>query len=210
MARKKKTWFVILGLLSWQPMSGYYIRKLVELGLGFFWSESYGQLYPALEQLVAEGLAVRKAERRTSRRQRHLYSITPRGRRRLEQWLREPPDEPRVRNEAQVKFFLSSRRSLPDTVEVLDLYRSQQRERLKLYKESEAVLSVCARDGTLPEEIEEVLPAASGQRTLGKKREHEPLIFYLTLRHGIRTVEARLAWCEEAIKALRREIKKKT
>jgi DNA-binding PadR family transcriptional regulator len=39
-AAQRKTWFAILGLLDWRPMSGYDIKKLVEMGLSHFWSES--------------------------------------------------------------------------------------------------------------------------------------------------------------------------
>ena len=44
-------------LLSWKPMSGYDIKKLVDAGLSHFWNENYGQIYPTLESLVKEGLA---------------------------------------------------------------------------------------------------------------------------------------------------------
>ena len=59
MKRANKTQFAVLGLLSWQPMSGYTIKKLIEMGLTQFWSESYGQLYPTLEKLVETGLVHR-------------------------------------------------------------------------------------------------------------------------------------------------------
>ena len=62
MAKKQKTRSAILGLLSWQPMSGYDIKKLIEMGLRHFWSESYGQIYPTLEQLVKEGFAAKKSQ----------------------------------------------------------------------------------------------------------------------------------------------------
>jgi PadR family transcriptional regulator AphA len=32
-------------------MSGYDIRKTVQESIRFFWSESYGQIYPALKRL---------------------------------------------------------------------------------------------------------------------------------------------------------------
>ena len=35
-----------------------------------------------------------------------------------------------------------------------------------------------------------------------KASPNQNLMFYLTLRHGIRTVEGRLLWCDEAAKAL--------
>ena len=40
------------GIGTWQPMSGYEIKRLVEMGLRHFWNESYGQLYPTLAALV--------------------------------------------------------------------------------------------------------------------------------------------------------------
>jgi DNA-binding PadR family transcriptional regulator len=38
-------------MLSLRPMSGYDIRKTVQESIRFFWSESYGQIYPALKRL---------------------------------------------------------------------------------------------------------------------------------------------------------------
>ena len=57
MARKARTHYAILGLLCWKPMSGYDIKKMVEVGLSYFWSESYGQIFPTLNRLVDDGLA---------------------------------------------------------------------------------------------------------------------------------------------------------
>ena len=39
----------LLGLLSLRPMSGYDIRQVISESIGYFWSESYGQIYPGLE-----------------------------------------------------------------------------------------------------------------------------------------------------------------
>ncbi|MCK7479112.1 MAG: PadR family transcriptional regulator [Candidatus Moduliflexus flocculans] len=50
------TKYVILGLLTEAPLSGYEIKKLVDIRFRFFWSESYGQIYPELKRLTAMGL----------------------------------------------------------------------------------------------------------------------------------------------------------
>lgn len=43
---RNQTSYVILGLLSIAPnQTGYDIRKAVEETVGYFWSESYGQIY---------------------------------------------------------------------------------------------------------------------------------------------------------------------
>ena len=56
MARGNRTTHAILGFLTWGPMSGYEIRKRVEESIGNFWSVSFGQIYPELRRLEAEGL----------------------------------------------------------------------------------------------------------------------------------------------------------
>lgn len=200
MARKQRTKYAILGLLSWKPMSGYDIKKMVEVALSHFWSESYGQLFPTLGRLVEEGLATRAVDRGSGARARTVYTITAKGRREFDTWMREAADPPRVRNELQLKFFLTSRRSTDESVRLLEEYRAQQEERLRDYKDSEAILARALRERTLPEEVRGVL----GSRALrGAAASNELLIFYLTLRHGVLAVEARLEWVEESLAALR-------
>ena len=51
------TSYVILGGLSVEPnLSGYDMRKGIQNSIGYFWGESYGQIYPALKRLASEGL----------------------------------------------------------------------------------------------------------------------------------------------------------
>ena len=202
MAARNKTASAILGLVAWKPMSGYDIKKLIEIGLSYFWHESYGSLYPTLDRLVEGGLATRKQEPRHGKRKRHVYRITAKGRREVGTWLREPTDIPRTRNELQLKFFLCARRPLAESVRLLEEYRAQQLEIRELYADSERILRRAVRDRVLPPELEEILPPETQKRS-DTERRNEALIFLLTLRHGILKVDARLAWCDEALEALR-------
>ena len=107
MARSNHSRFVILGFLADQPRSGYDIRKVVEASLGNFWNESFGQIYPALKDLEAEGL-VRKAEGpQAGRAQRQAYVITGSGREALEKWVRTPAGPHAYRVETLVKVFFA-------------------------------------------------------------------------------------------------------
>jgi PadR family transcriptional regulator AphA len=198
MAKKRKTWYAILGLLTWKPMSGYDIKKMVEAGLSHFWSESYGNLFPTLNALVAEGLASRTTDVKSGRRRRHVYRVTRKGRRAFEDWLREPTDPPQVRSELQLKFFLTSRMPVDSGIRLLEEYRVQQRDRYAEYKESEDILVRAVRSNEMPDELEPVLGGGTSA-----ERRNELLIFSLTLRHGILGIEARLAWIEEALARLR-------
>ena len=50
------TAYVILGMVSREPRSGYEIKALVDNSTRFFWAASYGQIYPELKRLSAAGL----------------------------------------------------------------------------------------------------------------------------------------------------------
>ena len=200
MASRKKTQFAILGLLTWKPMSGYDIKKLVDVGLSHFWNENYGQIYPTLERLVKDGLATRKADRRSGKRQRFVYTITRKGRSTFRDWMNEPTDAPIVRNELQLKFFLSSSLPASTSVRLISEHRSQQRALLEEYRRSEQVLSTAIDEGNYADELDEMLEISGSTPAV---REKQLRTFYLTLRHGIRVIEARLDWCDEVLATLR-------
>ncbi len=104
-ARARSTPYAVLGMLSIAPMSGYDIRKESEQSIGYFWSESFGQIYPALRDLRAEGLIRRRPGKSNGNRERQVYEITERGREALEAWRAEPPRETPYRNELLLKLF---------------------------------------------------------------------------------------------------------
>src|SRR5215831_13022969 len=83
--------FALLGILSLCPGSGYDIKKMVESSIGYFWSESYGRIYPLLKQLAKEGLIRPQREQKDGRRERQSYAITEKGTRALVEWLRRMP-----------------------------------------------------------------------------------------------------------------------
>ncbi len=95
----------ILGALSLRPMSGYDIRKFVQQHLGYFWRESYGQIYPMLQRMQTHGLVQVRVERQTGKPNRQVYSLRATGNEEFEKWLKEPPAPPSPRNELLLKIF---------------------------------------------------------------------------------------------------------
>ena len=204
MARISRTANALLGYLSWGPMSGYDLKKTIDGSIRNFWSESYGQLYPTLNRLVEEGLAKKKLARRHEKRDRYLYSITPKGRREFQAWLIEASELPKVRDEFKLKLFLTAQMSPSHGIRLLEQYRSKLRERHEIYLDSEKILSTAAQTGVLPSELE-WLQTEEQLAPVRLKRHpaQQALVFLLTLRSGILTLEAQLNWCGEAIAALK-------
>ena len=201
MAGRNRTRYALLGLLSWRAMSGYEIKRLVEVGLSHFWQESYGQLYPTLSRMEGEG-AVRKREAREGRkRDRFEYAVTAKGLRELRGWLGEETGLAGVKNELLLKVFVSGggvggesqKEAAGRTVEMIEGYRQREAERLEGYRASEGVLRAVVEGGEVPDAL----------RELGGDERGRLIGFLVTLRAGVLACEARVRWCDEAVEMYR-------
>lgn len=100
-----KTKYVILGLLTEGPMTGYDIKKIIDIRFSFFWNESYGQLYPMLKALTEDKLIT--ADKSSEGRGKVTYAITPEGRNALVEWLEAPVEKETVRFELLLKMYFA-------------------------------------------------------------------------------------------------------
>jgi PadR family transcriptional regulator, regulatory protein AphA len=98
----------LLGLLGLGPMSGYEMRQMMERSTANFWTESYGQIYPALKRMVKEGLATVEEQSKDGRAKK-VYKLTGEGERRLRKWLGVETKPQVHRNELLLKVFFGDR-----------------------------------------------------------------------------------------------------
>jgi PadR family transcriptional regulator, regulatory protein AphA len=141
---------VILGLLAMRPLAGYDIKAIVDRSTRFFWAASYGQIYPELRRLEAEGLIVGEDAPKGGR-QRRVYSLTPAGRKALVEWLLGPTVTIELRDESLLRLFFAD--ALPKEQALLLL------EGRKLGHEQflEGLRAIDARPGQDPEFVDLVL-----------------------------------------------------
>ena len=102
MARASQTETAVRGALSVMPMTGYALREAIREVLGHFWSESFGQIYPALAELERRGDVRRAGSGRTGA---STFAITPAGGARLKELLGEPVQEVPPRNGLMLRLF---------------------------------------------------------------------------------------------------------
>ncbi len=107
MANEKKMDQVILGLLSHDSLTGYEIKKRLDTTLKYFWSGSFGSIYPTLNQLEKDGL-VTKEEVVQNGRDKIIYTITLEGKNQLKEWLAIPVKKDELRYETLLKLFFCS------------------------------------------------------------------------------------------------------
>lgn len=130
-----QTAYVILGILAIHDnQSGYEIRKTIQQTVGFFWGESFGQIYPTLKKLLVEKLIVPSNSdpapgypTSSPRSRRQEYCITPAGRACLQQWLAVPYRDNPPRDEFLLKLFFGI--EAPPIISIEHVQSFQQKNR---------------------------------------------------------------------------------
>lgn len=125
------TSYAVLGLLAVQPWSTYELTRQMDRSLGRIWPRATSKLYEEPKKLEAHGLA-RAAKDPVGRRPRTVYSITPKGRRALAGWLKDPGQGPVLEFEQLLKVFYSDSGTRDDLLATLtataDWARAQSAE----------------------------------------------------------------------------------
>jgi DNA-binding PadR family transcriptional regulator len=90
--------YAILGFLSWRPLSGYDLKKMISESDLFYWSGNNNQIYNSLVQLHKEGLVTQQVQYQESLPAKKVYSITAQGRAELRKGALAHPELPEFRN----------------------------------------------------------------------------------------------------------------
>lgn len=123
--------YLILGLLSEKPMSGYDIKKQVKAALSAATNASYGTLYPTLHKLLKEGAVKVQEIPQIGRPGKKVYHLTENGRQDLKDWLRLPAAADQVRREFLLKLYLARHLSTEDLQSLLASRKNETEARLK-------------------------------------------------------------------------------
>ena len=180
MSQRSRTPQTILGCLTIEPMSGYDIKQFLEQTVSHIWSESYGQIYPALRKLEEEGLIKGRDEPGERGQEKRVYRITDSGREKLKAWLHEPAQPVQARFEHSLKLFFGHIVGPEVSLEHLDRLRRQTEADLARYRAWEEELGDWA------------------------EREPESRATYglVVLRGGVLYSETVLEWCDESARRL--------
>lgn len=168
----------ILGLLKERPMHGYELRKQLSQKLGFFWTVSFGSLYPTLKKLERRGVVEKTTRDEKTPRRRQVYAITPQGEREFIELLASGTSSSWEEEKFPLRlaFFRYLR---PET-------RIRLLERRKLYLEDK--LDV-------------------GRASLKRANRGRSDSYTLSLmRHGLDTTERDIAWLDGLIATERRAL----
>ncbi len=182
MSERSRTRYTILGMLTFDSMSGYEIVKAIKESTNHFWSESEGQIYPALSQCVKEELVtcIEESAMR-SHNIKKTYSITTKGRELLSAWLKKEVQPTSIRNELLLKIFFGNHVDRHDTIHHITRQQKKLEVELHEYKKIYQELKINYKDSpNLP-------------------------YWLMTLDLGVQSAETELLWCEKSLSLLRSE-----
>jgi DNA-binding PadR family transcriptional regulator len=173
----------LLGLLSLGPLTGYQMRQLMQESTANFWRESFGRIYPALQQMQEAGLVEvddtsSAAPRATGPRARKVYRMTAAGEARLQAWLGIPPRRQGARNELLLKLFCGERAKPEELRAQVRAWQQSYREDQQRYETKLAHLeATCAGEPGLP-------------------------FWRMTLNYGIQEAMMVIQWCSQTLEQL--------
>lgn len=121
---------VILGYLSWQPMSGYDVKKLIAKSETLPWSANNNQIYRALVQMQKDGWVVKNIENQIGSPNRHVYSITEEGKLALKKWVSGQPEAPYIKKSFLNQLMWADCLSNADIDQLLEKYLNVVGEKL--------------------------------------------------------------------------------
>lgn len=176
MSRENKTQFALLGILMYQSLSGYQLKKAINYGIGFFWSEDYGSIYPVLASLEKKGLVIKEYVQQEKKPSKHIYSITDTGKKHFSEWISRDADYEKIRHELLLKIFFGHYCSLKDNIDKLKTEISFHKNLLEKYTEIKGHLSEDSHTN-----------------------KNEKKYWLMTLDFGIRYSGMTIKWCEEMI-----------
>jgi PadR family transcriptional regulator AphA len=127
--------YAILGLLSWQPCSGYDLKKIISDSTAFFWSGNNNQVYTTLVQLHKKRLVEYTVQAQESLPAKKIYSITAAGRGALRQWVLSTLELPELHNTFLIQLSWADQLSPGELDDLLARYEEEVRMQLLMQQE---------------------------------------------------------------------------
>ena len=114
----------LMALLAKEPAHGYELKIALEQTFGQAYSSpNIGQIYVTLKRLEADGLVSSQPVAQDRRPDKKVYELTAKGREALAEWVSEPCEGPRIRDDFFVKLILAPRAQLADPMELINSQR---------------------------------------------------------------------------------------
>ena len=178
----------LLGLLNYQPTTGYELKATFTKSIHFFWNATLPQIYRTLTQMEKKGWLTMTLEPQAGKPSRNVYHITKAGQGELRRWLAEPLGIPELRNAMLIKVFFGNQ-----------IEPSQFTAHLREWRQYHALLL---------ERYEKEIPSVIKQYANATLAFKDAPYWAFTLDYGKRIDRMVLEWCDEVLRQIEDKGKK--
>jgi PadR family transcriptional regulator, regulatory protein AphA len=127
--------FAILGFLSWKPVTGYELKRLITQSTGFEWSGNNNQIYTSLVQLHRDNLVTSESQSQERYPTRKIYSLTDSGRYALKEWVLGNSEPPIFRKSFLIQLAWSDQLSKDEMDDILKRYELELETQILMLRE---------------------------------------------------------------------------
>src|SRR5438477_2815161 len=166
---------IFLAFLLWGPSSACDIKQVMAISVSYFWSAAHSQVYQQASRVRRDGYI--KERHGPGGRRNRILSLTPKGRKAVNEWLRSPASFPDLSDEALAKLFFAAHGDLAKIRAMLLDQRDHHVSQLAEYEGIRKLLEL-ADNKDVPYEL-------------------------MTLRLGIAVEQTYLSWLDEVLTELR-------
>jgi PadR family transcriptional regulator AphA len=125
----------LLGLLSWQPASGYDLKRIISASEIFYWSGNNNQIYKSLLELQKEGLVTHQVQLQDSLPAKKIYSLTEQGLAALRHSLLADPQLPELHKSFLIQLAWAEVLSDEEILVLLEKYYAEINIRLQMLQQ---------------------------------------------------------------------------
>ncbi len=117
----------ILGILSYQPLTGYDLKKIIQDSSFMHWSGNNNQIYKALVELLEEDFVTNEICHQDSSPSKKVYTITKNGIEELKGWISSLTESPELKKPFLVQLAWADLLSQEELDTLLNEYENQIR-----------------------------------------------------------------------------------
>ena len=171
----------ILGFLNYEPMTGYDIKKMVDISVAHFWPAVQSQIYKTLFRMEADGWLTVETIPQEPRPPRKVYAITETGKAELFRWLEAPQPPAESRLAWLIQVFFAGRLSDEKVLALLEHQLNLQRRRLQGFSQI----------------------APDNREKMAQDAPRDRFFWLLTVDYGVAMAIAQVRWLEQVIERVR-------
>ncbi len=179
-----------VGLLNHSSMTGYDLKRIFDVHMGFFGVAQMSQIYRELNKLQENGLVKSEIAPKEKRPDRKVYQLTKEGKRTFLNWLNKFPDQLSQTSRSQflMRIFFSSQIKLDELAFQIKRYKKEKEEKLRYLDKVEQWIK---------------------DYTWEKKCKDDIFYWNLIVKKGYKNIAAGMEWADECLQLIEQKMRKK-